>query len=421
MNTTDALATGVALTGPVSGSFAATQGAWRFYANPDMTLPKLAEPLRALACQQAAGRCQDYVPVILDWSNLHFEHHSRKRDRKRLGRAHNLGYKLLTALAIGDRDGVPLAPVCLELENQEGTHSTRREVSAPAMSSLDSLDPVMASVLELPWPKPVVFIIDREADSVAHYRNWAAAGRHFVVRADKERLVTHRCREVPLGEASEAVKLRWIGPSTYQGKPCQWYVGQTSVVLTRPAREHRVVKGKKRHRNVPGPALALRLVVSELRDESGKVLARWLLFSNVPASVPAEVVALWYLFRWKIESYHKLLKSGGLNLESWGQETAAALSKRLLVAAMAVALAWQLSVQESPEAERLRALLMRLSGRQVKRGPNRPRFTIPALAAGLGVLLPMLQVLQEHSPKELRALLRAAIPFPLAPERPGFV
>jgi hypothetical protein len=34
------------------------------------------------------------------------------------------------------------------------------------------------------------------------------------------------------------------------------------------------------------------------------------------------MVALWHYWRWRIESYFKLLKSAGLQLEEWQQATA---------------------------------------------------------------------------------------------------
>ena len=65
-----------------------------------------------------------------------------------------------------------------------------------------------------------------------------------------------------------------------------------------------------------------------MRDSTGKVLARWLLLSNLPASVSPFRMAQWYYWRWKIESYHKLLKQAGHFIEQWQQESAPALAKQ---------------------------------------------------------------------------------------------
>ena len=51
-------------------------------------------------------------------------------------------------------------------------------------------------------------------------------------------------------------------------------------------------------------------MVTEVRDDQGAVLARWLLLTNVPAGLASEAtIATWYYFRWRIEGLHKLLKA----------------------------------------------------------------------------------------------------------------
>ena len=65
--------------------------------------------------------------MALDWSPLHYGGHGAKADRVPLGNEQDLGYELLTALAVSDRDGSPLAPPCLGLRAADGVHSTRSE------------------------------------------------------------------------------------------------------------------------------------------------------------------------------------------------------------------------------------------------------------------------------------------------------
>ena len=66
---------------------------------------------------------------------------------------------------------------------------------------------------------------------------------------------------------------------------------------------------------------------------------------------------------------------------------------------------WQLERSKEPAAAPIRDLLVRLSGRQMKR--NRP-VTAPALLAGLWTLLSMLQVLEHYDLSELRDLAQQA-------------
>ncbi|GHT46744.1 hypothetical protein FACS189454_08350 [Planctomycetales bacterium] len=100
------------------------------------------------------------------------------------------------------------------------------------------------------------------------------------------------------------------------------------MTLSRPARRN--VKDKRFL--VPGEPLTLRLVIAKVIDPvSQKELACWYLLTNVGEDVAASTVALWYYHRWRIESYFKLLKSGGQELEHWQQESGLAVLKRLLV------------------------------------------------------------------------------------------
>jgi hypothetical protein len=172
------------------------------------------------------------------------------------------------------------------------------------------------------------------------------------------------------------------------------YVAEAAVVLGRPAWLNREVNGQRQRLVIPGAALPLRLVVTELRDGGGHVLARWYLLSNVPAEVDAATIALWYYWRWKIEAFYKLLKSAGQHLEHWQQEDGRAVLKRLLVASMACVLAWRLGNSRAPQAEEARRVVMRLSGRQVEYGTT---YTREGLLAGTWVLL-ALQALLERMP-----------------------
>ena len=54
---------------------------------------------------------------------------------------------------------------------------------------------------------------------------------------------------------------------------------------------------------MPGKPLPLRLIVSRIFAADGTLLAQWLLLTNLPADVSAATVALWYYWRWRIESY----------------------------------------------------------------------------------------------------------------------
>jgi hypothetical protein len=229
----------------------------------------------------------------------------------------------------------------------------------------------------------------------------------FLVRAD-ERRVTFRNKSHLLSEIVGVLRDEGAfvsqGNVTIRGRKGRKWVAETEIVLAGPA-WGTTPEGKTCR--VPGPPLRVRLVVVQVRDADGNVLAEWLLLTNV-WDVPANQIALWYYWRWKIESFYKLLKSAGLEMEEWLQETAGAIAKRLLVGCMACVTAWSLQRQSSPEAIACQEFLVRLSGRQMKR--TRP-VTTPALLAGLHHLLTMLDALDQYSPDQLRNFAAMVVPY----------
>ena len=118
-------------------------------------------------------------------------------------------------------------------------------------------------------------------------------------------------------------------------------------------------------------------------------------------------IADWYYWRWEIESYFKLLKTGGCDIERWEQQTGHAIARRLCVAAMACVLTWRLERASTPEALEVNRILVRLSGRQMKR--TRP-VTAPALLAGLMVYLPMMELLEHYEIAELKEMASQILP-----------
>lgn len=405
-----ALASGIHAVADAESSFSVTLAAHRFLNNPRVSLSALAKPLLDAGRHEAGTACDRYLLVAHDWSQLMYPQHTSKADRVMPSSKHAPeGYELQTALLLSDRDGVPLAPGVLSLRAADGVHCSRSwKVRAP-LSPLDELEPTMAYLESQELGRPLVHIIDAEADSVGHFRQWSeTAGRYFLVRAD-DRLVQHddveqRCSTIHQ-QHREREAFQCVRSLSYHGKPAQQWIAEAAVVLTRPAQRNR--PGVKDRRRIPGTPLPLRLVMAEVRDDDGRVLAVWYLLTNLPADADAAVIALWYYWRWSIETYFKLLKSAGLQLENWQQETAGAIARRLLIASMACVSVWRLAHHTTPAAAQARQLLIRLSGRQMK---HRRPFTLPALLAGMQVLLAMLSVLQDYSADELRGLAQIAWP-----------
>lgn len=388
-------------------AFASTQAAWRFYSNASISLPDLVAPLHECARAQVETESDAFALVADDWSEVDYDNHTSKTDRIELNSTKRLGYLLHTALLLSDRTGMPIAPLHLSLRSQDGIHTTRDSRVLPHHPQVDEATAMMMATAGITLCKTKVFIFDRGFDSVGHFRQWTDLGQLFVVRANARPRVLYEGKQVALWAVAEQVDLRAGEPVDLSaGVIGQQFVGETQIVITRPA------KPRKRNQE-PGPRtlehgepVRLRLIVSEIRTPDEQVYARWMLLTNVADEVRAETIARWYLWRWKIESYFKLMKRGGQQLESWQQESADAIAKRLLVASMASVVVWQLARAQSQEAENARQLLVRLSGRQTRR--DRPHSE-PAMLAGIWVLLAMLDALEQYSVEELRNVARTVL------------
>lgn len=388
-------------------AFASMQAAWRFFQNEAISLQALVEPLRFSGCQGAAASASDYVLVVHDWSKLRYDH-AHKKDLVKLPGSENWGYDLSVALLVDAADGVPLAPMDLELYSSQGVHSTRTKGARTHVAHIDQvLQTMRAANKSWELPRKPVHVVDSEADGLVQYREWSQAGHHFLVRADKVRCGRWEGERVSFPEIARRLwkrgEFKEVREVSYRGRKARQFVAEVEVVLEGAGRK-RTPEGRI---YIPGPPLTLRLVIAQVRDEQGKLLATWLLLTNVTASVGAETIALWYYWRWRIESFFKLMKSHGQELEAWMQHDALRIAKRLLVAAMACTAVWKLQHDPSSEAREMERVLIKISGRQTKR--NRP-VTTPALLTGLQSLLSVLLILEDYSPNQLRQLLARTLP-----------
>jgi len=392
-----------------SKSAAATQAAWRFFNNDRVELAALAEPLRQAGREAAAESRSDFVLLAHDWCKIDYGKHTAKCDVRQLTHEHDIGYDLTTALLVDADDGAPLAPMQLHVKTADAVYSTAEQAPHVDDHHLNQLEPTMNEAANWDLPRRVVHVIDRESDSLGDFRRWDELGHEFLVRCDDRRILwegeSWLISEI-VDYFDREVAFQDVGEAMYHGQTVRQEAAEANIVLHRPHKTR--VNGKQY--DVPGRPLPMRLVVTRLLDDEGYILAQWTLLTNLLDGVSAYQIALWYYWRWRIESFFKLLKSHGQQLEHWLQETGEAITRRMLVAAMACVVVWQLEQDNSPEAAEAKTILMRLSGRSSK--PNRP-YTAPGLLAGYMALLSITDLLQntDCDLRTLKRLAETALPF----------
>ena len=97
--------------------------------------------------------------------------------------------------------------------------------------------------------KPVVPIVDREAEAVRQVRRGQRRGRRFLIRAQDSRLVPDAGREVLLKAVGHQLREQFTGSREvdYRGQRAVQFVAATTVVRPRPAKVRRAqTQGRQR-------------------------------------------------------------------------------------------------------------------------------------------------------------------------------
>jgi hypothetical protein len=387
-------------------AFAQTQALWRFLSNDRVKPVDLVKPLLALAHEGCLDSCDDYALVMHDWSRLNYMHHHSKADRLQMTHKGDIGYELQSSLLVADRDGAPICTPAQNLETNNGLLSTRAENVLEHKKHLDELTDRIEWLEQQKFARSLVHIVDREADSVAHMRHWQTQGWHWLLRVKAGSTASYEGQSQPLSRIGSGLVYTETRKVEYKGKPATQWVAETAVVVTRKAQPFLKDRSERKTLHRAGEPLPARLIISRVIGLDGKLLAEWYLLSNLKQQVAGEQLALWYYWRWHIESYFKLLKTGGHQLENWQQESGEAVFKRLLIASQACAVVWRIMRAKGEFAEQTRDFLVRLSGRQMKR--SQP-VTAPALLAGLYMLLSMCETLEQYTPEQLASFAKEAI------------
>lgn len=126
------------------------------------------------------------------------------------------------------------------------------------------------------FAKPLIHIIDREADSVRHIRRWQGAGWHWLVRAKDNPTVVYEGQSMGCKQVAQQLIFSETIPVDYKGKKCSQWVAEADVVIARAAKPS---QAKDKKPIIKGDPVSARLVVSRIICSDGQLLAQWLLLT----------------------------------------------------------------------------------------------------------------------------------------------
>lgn len=259
-----------------------SQAAWRFLNNESVSPKALIEPLQQAVREGCVNSQSRLVLVMHDWCNVDFIRHASKKDKRQITHEYDIGYDLTTSLAVDADHGTVLAPVAIHLRTSNRLLSTAKSPPKKSAHHLNQLEPTMDEIEDLDLGRTPVHIIDREADSLGHFRAWSKKCHLFLVRCD-ERRIKWNGQSVLLSEINEKLDrdmlFKKAGRVRFHGKKVSREVAEVEIVLD--GRHQTRIDGKQIETR--GEALVLRAVFVRLVDEDGYIVAEWMLLTNVPA------------------------------------------------------------------------------------------------------------------------------------------
>ncbi len=388
--------------------FSQVQSAWRFYNNEHVDIESLSDPMLTRGITTINKSSDEYLLVAHDWSLINYKNHTAKTDciqkcRSNVNNASSRGYELQSSLAIESSSGKPIIPLVQNLKTENKVLSSYNHTINNNTTHLGELTQRISYINQsLNIQKKIIHVIDREADSVGFFRGLQEEDL-YIVRALDTVKVTYKDKEITQKELSKKMdKGKYVKTVQYQNKKVKIYVNTVDILITRDSYQKTdTPQGKKVKQKIKGTPVKTRFIVQRLLDDKNNVVATWLLLSNLTNDVDAKMIGLWYYYRWNIESYFKLLKSSGFNLEKWQQESAQAIFKRLFVASYACLLVWEIEHTNSKNMLAIRKFLVRLSGRLVARNKI---STSPALLAGLWNFFSAMDMLELYDIEELHSI-----------------
>ena len=304
------------------GRRAAAKAAYRFFAHPHVTLPKILAPHRAQTCARAAAH-----PVVLavqDTTELDYTAHPATTGLGPIGnhRAHVQGL-ILHPTMVYTPAGLALGLLEAQCWARDPGHRVKfrqpveQKESAKWLRSLAAAQQLQA---QCPGTQ-VISVGDCEADMFELYRQAVACphGTKFLVRAFRERALAAEEEPEQEREKEKEEKLTQLWESL-RARPS---AGTVKVSLprrgSRPARLAEV-EVRFAEVSVAPPAYlrgaqALRLWAVALLEPAppeGASAVEWLLLTNLPVTTWEAAVekTQWYGQRFQIEVFFRTLKSG---------------------------------------------------------------------------------------------------------------
>jgi len=322
-----------------SGDWAATKAAYRFWDNPRVDPDDIRAAHRHSTCQRIRDQGAPLILAIQDTTSFDFTDHPQTTGLGYLAHSKRAGIWLHSALAVSAA-GVPLGLIDQRTWTRDpatlGKRVQRNRKETAEKESRRWLDSLAATEAAVPGGPTVITVADREADFYDLFAAPRRPGSHLLIRAKPRRRVRHVARL--LGKAVRAGAA--AGTMAVELRRGDERPPRRAVLTIRYATLD-VAPPSTHPRRRALPHLRLTAILAEEENPSeGQTPVCWWLVTTLPITslAAAEQAVRWYAWRWLVERYHFVLKSG-CRIERLQLETAERLDRALATYAV---VAWRL-------------------------------------------------------------------------------
>lgn len=286
-----------------------TQAAYRFFDNPKVTAEKVLAPHRAATRDRMAA--QSTVLCVQDTSELDYSGQTQTHGLGPLTYVTRQGLLIHPTLAITpDRLCLGVLDTRIWARDIDTYGKKKYRATKPIEEKesfrwIEGYQQVCQMAQTLPETQ-CVYVADRESDI---YELFIEAQLHeyqadFLVRACHDRLVLDDSRlSEELAEASVIGEVEFKLPSTHSRK---------RKPVTQQLKTVRVMLRSPRKKSTLPPVEVTVLLAEEVNPPRGEAPITWILVSNLLIDTADEAVEKlqWYLCRWQIEIFFRIMKSG---------------------------------------------------------------------------------------------------------------
>jgi hypothetical protein len=303
--------------------WASTKAAYRFFSNERVDEEDILEG-HFEATRDRFFASADTVLVLHDTTEFSFQRESPDRigitynvnsGRDKAGRirAHTVcGILMHSSLAV-TTGGLPLGLAAVKFWNRKkfkGTAALKRKVNPTRVpiekkESIRWLENLKQSTELLGEPARCVHIGDRESDIYELFCTGQQIGTHFLVRTCVDRLAGDGHHTV----ADDMAKAKIRGLHRIEVRDIHGNPGMAELEIKYERLQLLPPIGKQKHY----PPLELTVIrACERRKPKNRKRIDWKLITDLPVRSLKDAIEKlrWYALRWKIEVFHKILKSG---------------------------------------------------------------------------------------------------------------